>query len=351
MNTKLQDLISSIRPVDKNLESKIIHHLDDLTKPPGSLGKLEQIAVKYCLMIGSDKPHLGAKKIFTFGADHGVADEGVSAFPKVVTQQMVMNMLAGGAAINVLAQHAGAELAVVDMGVDWPQEEKSGLINRSVRAGTANMALGPAMSVEEAEQALLVGVELAEKAADDGFTLLGTGEMGIANTTPSAALFAALLPCPVEEVTGRGTGVDDQGLQHKIKIIKQSLVVNKERISSPLETLAAVGGLEIAGICGLILGAAARRLPVIVDGFISSAGALVACRMNPAVRDYLFFSHLSQEAGHQTFFNLFEVQPILDLGFRLGEGTGAAMAMPVIEAAIKIYNEMATFSSAGISDK
>ena len=351
MNTKLQDLISSIRPVDKNLESKIIHHLDDLTKPPGSLGKLEQIAVKYCLMIGSDKPHLGAKKIFTFGADHGVADEGVSAFPKVVTQQMVMNMLAGGAAINVLAQHAGAELAVVDMGVDWPQEEKPGLINRSVRAGTANMALGPAMSVEEAEQALLVGVELAEKAADDGFTLLGTGEMGIANTTPSAALFAALLPCPVEEVTGRGTGVDDQGLQHKIKIIKQSLVVNKERISSPLETLAAVGGLEIAGICGLILGAAARRLPVIVDGFISSAGALVACRMNPAVRDYLFFSHLSQEAGHQTFFNLFEVQPILDLGFRLGEGTGAAMAMPVIEAAIKIYNEMATFSSAGISDK
>ncbi|MBW2709796.1 MAG: nicotinate-nucleotide--dimethylbenzimidazole phosphoribosyltransferase [Deltaproteobacteria bacterium] len=351
MNTKLQDLISSICPVDNSLEPIIMHHLDDLTKPPGSLGKLEQIALKYCLMTGSDKPQLGAKKIFTFGADHGVADEGVSAFPKVVTQQMVMNMLSGGAAINVLARHAGAELAVVDMGVDWPQAERSGLLNRSVRAGTANMAVGPAMSVEEAEQALLAGIELAEGAASDGFTLLGTGEMGIANTTPSAALFAALLPCPVEEVTGRGTGVDDQGLQHKISIIKQSLTVNKERMNSPLETLAAVGGLEIAGICGLILGAAARRLPVIVDGFISSAGALVACRMNPAVRDYLFFSHLSQEAGHQTFFNLFEVQPILDLGFRLGEGTGAAMAMPVIEAAIKIYNEMATFSSAGISAK
>jgi nicotinate-nucleotide--dimethylbenzimidazole phosphoribosyltransferase len=351
MNKTLQDLISSICPADKSLEPKIIHHLNDLTKPPGSLGKLEQIALKYCLMTGSDKPLLGKKKIFTFGADHGVADEGVSAFPKVVTQQMVMNMLSGGAAINVLAQHAGAELAVVDMGVDWPQEEKAGLINRSIRAGTANMALGPAMTVEEAEQALLAGVELAAAAADEGFTLLGTGEMGIANTTPSAALFAALLPCPVEEVTGRGTGVDDQGLQHKIKIIKQSLEVNKERLNSPLETLAAVGGLEIAGICGLILGAASRRLPVIVDGFISSAGALVACRLSPAVRDYLFFSHLSQEAGHRTFFNLFEALPILDLEFRLGEGTGAAMAMPVIEAALKIYNEMATFSSAGISGK
>ncbi len=351
MNIKLQGVISSIQLVDKSLQPKIIHHLDDLTKPPGSLGKLEQIALKYCLMTGSDKPQLGAKKIFTFGADHGVADEGVSAFPKVVTQQMVMNMLDGGAAINVLAKHAGAELAVVDMGVDWPQEEKQGLINRSVRAGTANMAVGPAMTVEEAEQALLVGVKLAETAADEGFTLLGTGEMGIANTTPSAALFAALLPCPVEEVTGRGTGVDDQRLQHKIKIIKQALIVNKEWLNSPLETLAAVGGLEIAGICGLILGAAACRLPVIVDGFISSAGALVACRMNPAVKDYLFFSHLSQEAGHQTFFNLFEALPILDLEFRLGEGTGAVMAMPIIEAAIKIYNEMATFSSAGISEK
>lgn len=351
MNIKLQELISSIQPVDTNLESKIVHHLDDLTKPPGSLGKLEQIALRYCLMTGCDKPLLGPKKIFTFGADHGVADEGVSAFPKVVTQQMMMNMLSGGAAINVLARHVGAELAVVDMGVDWPAMERPGLINRSVRTGTANMAVGPALSMEETEKALLVGVELAEAAADDGYTLLGTGEMGIANTTPSAALFAALLPCPVEEVTGRGTGVDDQGLQHKIDIIKQALTVNKERMNTPLETLAAVGGLEIAGICGLILGAASRRLPVVVDGFISSASALVACKMNEAVRDYHFFSHLSQEAGHQTFFNLFDVQPILDLGFRLGEGTGAAMAMPVIEAAIKIYNEMATFSSAGISGK
>ncbi len=341
--------MNCIQSVDQTIRPSVEDHLNDLTKPPGSLGKLEQIAMRYCLMTGTDRPRTGKKKIFTFGADHGVADEGVSAFPKVVTQQMVMNMLSGGAAINVLARHVGADLAVVDMGVDWPVERRAGLIDCSVRSGTANMATGPAMEVAEAEKALLAGAELADKAANEGYTLLGTGEMGIANTTPSAALFASLLPCPVEEVTGRGTGVDDTVLKHKIDIIKKSLEVNRECLQTPLDALAAVGGLEIAGICGLILGAAARKIPVVVDGFISSAGAMVACRMNPAVKDYLFFSHLSQEVGHQTFFKLFDVQPILDLEFRLGEGTGAAMAMPVIEAAIHIYNEMATFSSAGIS--
>lgn len=351
MNKALEKIISEIKSVDKTLEPSIIDHLNDLTKPPGSLGKLEKIALDYCLMTGTDQPQLGKKRIYTFGADHGVADEGVSAFPRVVTQQMVTNMLSGGAAVNVLSKHVGAELVVVDMGVDWPGEERPGLVDRSVRRGTANMAAGPAMSLDEAEEAVLAGATLASEAAGDGVTLLATGEMGIANTTPSAALFAAMLPCPVEEVTGRGTGVDDEGLLRKIDVIKKSLQVNQERLQSPLETLAAVGGLEIAGICGLILGAAARKIPVVVDGFISSAGALAACRINEAVRDYLFFSHLSQEAGHQTFFRLFDVEPILDLEFRLGEGTGAAMAMPVIEAAIKIYNEMATFSSAGISGK
>ncbi len=351
MNQQLQGFISDIKPVDKTLQPAIIDHLNDLTKPPGSLGKLEQIALNYCLMTGTDQPQITKKKIFTFGGDHGVADEGVSAFPKVVTQQMVMNMLSGGAAINVLSRHVGADLAVVDMGVDWSPEDRSGLVNKSIRRGTANMAIGPAMTGEEAEEAALAGVALADEAVKDGYSLLATGEMGIANTTPSAALFAALLPCPVEEVTGRGTGVDDDGLRLKIDVIKRSLAVNRDLLNTPMEALSAVGGLEIAGICGLILGAAARNVPVIVDGFISSAGALVACRLNEAVRDYLFFSHLSQEAGHRTFFRLFDVQPILDLEFRLGEGTGAAMAMPVIEAAIKIYNEMATFSSAGVSGK
>lgn len=351
MNQKLQQVISSINQVDRTREVKIIDHLNNLTKPPGSLGQLEQIARRYCLMTGTDRPVLGQKRIVTFGADHGVADEGVSGFPRVVTQQMMMNMLSGGAAINVLTRHVGADLVVVDMGVDWPAEDRPGLVNRSVRRGTANMANGPAMTIDEAETAVMTGVQMALQSADEGVTLLGTGEMGIANTTASAALFAALLPCPVEDVTGRGTGIDDDGLRLKIDTIKKSLAVNSDCLGTPLEALAAVGGLEIAGISGLILGAASRKIPVIVDGFISSAGALVACRMNESVRDYLFFSHLSGEAGHSTFFRLFEVQPILDLAFRLGEGTGAAMAIPIIEAAIKVYNEMATFSSAGISNR
>ena len=207
------------------------------------------------------------------------------------------------------------------------------------------------MTKEEAIQAILVGVELAHAAADDGVTLLGTGEMGIANTTPSSALYASLIPCPVLEVTGRGTGIDDSRLQHKIKIIERSLEVNAARLANPISTLAAVGGLEIASICGLILAAAGRKLPVVVDGFISSAAALVAMRLRESVIDYLFFSHCSAEAGHRTFFERLGIRPILDLDLRLGEGTGAALAMHVIEGAVKIYTEMATFDSAGVSGK
>ena len=194
-------------------------------------------------------------------------------------------------------------------------------------------------------------MELAQEAAREGVTLIGTGDMGIANTTPSSALFAALLPCPVEDITGRGTGIDDATLDRKIKVIKKSLQVNKSHLKDPLSTLAALGGFEIAGICGLILGAAACRIPVAVDGFISSAGALAACRLCDTVREYLFWSHHSEEQGHATFFRLFGAEPILDLKMRLGEGTGAAIAMTIIEASIKIYNEMATFTSAGVSGK
>jgi nicotinate-nucleotide--dimethylbenzimidazole phosphoribosyltransferase len=207
------------------------------------------------------------------------------------------------------------------------------------------------MTKEEAIQGILVGVELAHAAADEGVTLLGTGEMGIANTTPSSALYASLIPCPVVEVTGRGTGIDDSRLQHKIKVIERSLEVNAARLNDPLSILAAVGGLEIASICGLILAAAGRKLPVVVDGFISSAAALVAMRLKESVIDYLFFSHCSAEAGHRTFFERLGIRPILDLDLRLGEGTGAALAMHVIEGAVKIYNEMATFDSAGVSGK
>jgi nicotinate-nucleotide--dimethylbenzimidazole phosphoribosyltransferase len=347
----LDEAIREILPVDSGLEPRVRARLDSLTKPPGSLGGLEDIAVRYCLARGTSTPHLGKKIIFSLAGDHGVVDEGVSAYPKEVTHQMVRNMLAGGAAVNVLARHAGAEVRVVDIGVAGSLEDAHSLISRKVRPGTANMAKGPAMTPEEARQAVEVGIDLARDAAYEGATLIGTGEMGIGNTTPSSALLAALLPCGVHEVTGRGTGIDDKTLAHKVAVIERSLEVNKGSLTDPLRALAAVGGLEIAGICGLILGAASRRVPVVVDGFISSAGALVACRLCPHAADYLFFSHLSAEAGHAVFFEHFHARPILDLGMRLGEGTGAALAMFLIEAAIKIYTEMATFKSAGVSRK
>lgn len=347
----LKETLESIKPVDKSLEPDVRAHLDNLTKPQGSLGFLEDIATRYCLATGTVKPTLGDKAIFTFAGDHGVADEGVSAFPKEVTPQMVANMLAGGAAVSVLGKHAGAKTHVVDMGVDADLAGAEGLIDRKVRRGTSNIAKGPAMTPDEARQALEAGITLAREAAADGVTLLGAGDMGIANTTPSAALFAALLPCEPEEITGRGTGIDDAAFVHKIEVVKQALAVNASLLADPLSALAAVGGLEIAGIAGLCLGGAATGVPVVVDGFISSAAALVACRMCDAVEGYLFFSHRSEEAGHAVFLERFGARPILDLGMRLGEGTGAALAMMVIEAAVKIYNEMATFGSAGVSGK
>ncbi len=347
----LNEFIKGIQPINRSLEPAIRGHLDQLTKPPKSLGRLEDLATQYCLVTDTSKPHLGRKKIFTFAGDHGVAEEGVSAYPQEVTPQMVRNMLAGGAAVNVLAGHAGAELAVIDIGVADPLTDAPGLIRRKIKSGTDNIAAGPAMSLEEARQAIETGIEMARSAAEDGVTLIGTGEMGIANTTPSSALFAALLPCPVEDITGRGTGINDAGLVKKVEVIKRALKVNQDICTNPLSTLAALGGMEIAAISGLCLGAASARIPLVVDGFISSAGALVACRLCPTVKDYLFFSHLSEEAGHATFLRIFKVDPILDLRMRLGEGTGAALAMTVIEAAVKIYNGMATFASAGVREK
>ena len=347
----LKKILEQITPIDTNLKSALRQHLDSLTKPPGSLGKLEDIAVRYCTITGTTEPKLGKKRIVVFACDHGVVSEGVSAYPQEVTPQMVMNILNGGAAVNVLARHVNAEVCVVDIGVIEPFERASGLIRKKIKKGTDNIASGPAMTVDEAVQAIEAGIEQAENAAQDGVNLIGTGEMGIGNTTPSSALFAALLPCPVEDVTGYGTGIDDAKLAHKVDVIKRALDVNKEHITNTLDTLAALGGLEIAGICGLILGAAIHRIPIVVDGFISSAGALAACKMCETVRDYLFFSHCSAEAGHKTFFNYFGEEPIFDLGMRLGEGTGAALAFSVIEAAVKIYNEMATFSTAGVTGR
>jgi nicotinate-nucleotide--dimethylbenzimidazole phosphoribosyltransferase len=351
MHEELQQLLNLIQPASCSLRDTAQAHIDDLTKPQGSLGRLEEIALKFVLATGSLTPVLSKKKICCFAADHGVAAEGVSAFPAEVTPQMVYNMLSGGAAINVLTRHAGVDLNVVDMGVNHDFPDMAGLVKRKIRPGSANMAIGPAMSEEDTLQALLCGAGLAAEAHETGYHLLGTGEMGIANTTPATALYAVLLGVPVESITGRGTGIDDERLSHKIAVIKRALDINASRCTTPLGTLAALGGYEIAAITGFILGASALRIPVVVDGFISSAGAVAALKLCPAVDDYLFFSHLSNEQGHRAVMQKLGARPILDLDLRLGEGTGAAIAMQLIEGALKIYNEMATFSAARVSSK
>ena len=351
MQKELQQLLNRIEPVDRSLSAVAQAHLDDLTKPQGSLGRLEEIALKYVLATGSLTPVLTKKKICCFAGDHGVAIEGVSAFPAEVTPQMVYNMLNGGAAINVLTRHAGVDLDVVDMGVNHDFPDLPGLVKRKVKPGSANIAIGPAMSEEDALQAVLSGAELAVEAYKAGFHILGTGEMGIANTTPATALYSVLLDVPVESITGRGTGIDDERLKHKIGIIKQAIEVNASRSDTPFGALAALGGYEIAAITGFVLGAASCRVPVVVDGFISSSGAVVALKLCPAVEDYLFFSHLSNEQGHSVVMQKLGARPILDLDLRLGEGTGAALSMQLIEGALKIYNEMATFSGARVSEK
>jgi nicotinate-nucleotide--dimethylbenzimidazole phosphoribosyltransferase len=347
----LQSTLATIQRPDRSIETAIQAHLDDLTKPLGSLGRLEGIARAYCLAKGIVKPRLRKKRIYCFAGDHGVAAEGVSAYPSAVTPQMVRNMLAGGAAINALSRQANAELQVVDVGVADPLEGATGLVRRKIQPGTANIARGPAMTRIDVEAAVEVGIKLAGVAASESVDLLGTGEMGIANSTSASALLAAYLHCDPADVTGRGTGIDDARLRHKTDVIARALEVNRKFLADPVDTLAALGGFEIAAICGLALGGAANRIPVVVDGFISSAGACAAAMIKPEVREYLFFSHRSAEHGHSEFFKLSNAEPILSLDMRLGEGTGAALAMMIIEAAMRAYNEMATFSSAGVSGK
>lgn len=340
--------VREIKPVNRQMLAQAQARLDSLTKPPGSLGKLEVLAGRICAIQQSIRPDIGRKVILTFAADHGVAAEGVSSVPQEVTRQMVYNFLRGGAGVNVLARHVGAEVWVVDVGVA-SEIRAEGLRCRKVNSGTDNLAKGPAMRISDALKAMEVGVETAREAIAQGARILGTGEMGIANTTPSAALFAALLGVEVEDITGRGTGIDDATLRHKIEVIKQGLRVNRQHLTGPLPTLAALGGLEIAAICGMILECARSGVPVVVDGFISSAGALVALQLAEHAADYCFFSHMSAEQGHRLFFEKLGIEPILDLDMRLGEGTGAALAMGIIEAGVKIINEMATFAEAGVS--
>jgi nicotinate-nucleotide--dimethylbenzimidazole phosphoribosyltransferase len=346
----LEQMIESVKPLDGKAAAHAAAHLDQLTKPPGSLGKLEAMAIQLAGITGELAPALDKKAVVVMAGDHGVCEEGVSAFPSEVTGQMVLNFLNGGAAVNVLARHSGAEVVCVDVGV---QAELShpGLISRKVRMGTRNMAREAAMTREEALRALQVGYELALELAGQGVSLFATGEMGIGNTTPSAAILSAFTGIEPGAVVGRGTGIDDARLRHKQAVVELALQVNAPDAEDPMDVLAKVGGLEIAGLTGLILGAAASRRPVVIDGFISTAAALTASRMAPLSPGYMIASHLSDEQGHLRMLEAVGLKPLITLDMRLGEGTGAVLCFHLVEAASKIMAEMATFASAGVSQK
>lgn len=347
----IEEVCRRIQPLDGTLYKKATDRLDRLTKPLGSLGRLEELAAAYVAMTGELKPSVPRGVVFTFAADHGVTAEGVSAYPREVTPQMVLNFLRGGAGVNVLARHAGVNVRVVDIGVDYEFGALPGLLHRKIMRGTRNLAVEPAMTRDQAEQSLSVGIELAEEAVREGVGLIGTGEMGIGNTTPSAAITAVMTGWPAAEVTGHGTGVDESGRTHKVSVIQRALERHRPNPADSLDVLAKIGGLEIGGLAGLMLGAASARVPIVLDGFIAGAAALIAVGLQPLCREYLIASHRSVEQGHRVVLDHLRLKPLLDLDLRLGEGTGACLGMDLVGAAIKIYTEMATFDEAGVSDK
>ena len=325
--------------------------LDQLTKPPGSLGRLEELARRLAGISGRFPPQVERAVIFTLAADHGVVAEGVSAYPQIVTAQMVENFLRGGAAVNVLARHAGARVVIADMGVAAPLSAQAGLVSHRIAPGTRNMANGPAMTREEAVRAIEAGVGLVESERAGGLDLIGTGEMGIGNTTAASAVVAALTGARAEAVTGTGTGVDEEGRKRKIAVVERALATNRPDPTDGVDVLAKVGGFEIAGLCGVILAGAAWSIPVVIDGFIAGAAALAAVRIRPDARHYLLASHRSTELGAAYVLEALGLDPYLDLGMRLGEGTGAALCIGLARAAVKILGEMATFKSAGVTDR
>ncbi|MBU1125040.1 MAG: nicotinate-nucleotide--dimethylbenzimidazole phosphoribosyltransferase [Candidatus Omnitrophica bacterium] len=352
---KVTKTISAIQGADAKLMAQAQHRLDNLTKPQGSLGELEVIAKRIVGITGSMHPALTRKLIFTLAADHGVTEEKISAFPKEVTAQMVYNFLTGGAGINVLARHAGAKVVVVDMGVaeklKVQGEESKTFKDKKVGYGTKNFTKEPAMTPQEAIKSLTYGIEAFEEELENGIDIVGIGEMGIGNTTSASAITACITKASVAQTTGKGTGIADKELAHKIAVIEKALRINTPDPKDAIDVLAKVGGFEIGGMAGIILAAAANKVPVVIDGFISSASALLAFTLEPKVADYLIASHSSMEQGHRIILQHIGVTPFLDLHMRLGEGTGAALAMGIIDAAIKILDEMATFESAGVSKK
>ena len=324
---------------------------DTLTKPSGSLGRLEALSIQLAGICGVSHPTFPRKAVVVMAGDHGVTGEGISAYPSEVTRQMVINFLQGGAAINVLARQAKARVVVVDMGVAADFEQAVGLLQHKIAKGTRNMRRGPAMDRRQAEESVRVGIDVAEVEMAKGLDLLAIGEMGIGNTTPSSAITSVYTGLPVRQITGRGTGLDDSGFLHKVEVIEQSIAINRPDPSDALDVLTKVGGFEIGGLTGLILGAAAHRIPVLLDGFISGAAALLAVELEPRVKPFLIASHLSVEVGHRAVLERLGLRPLLELDLRLGEGTGAALAFHLVDAAVNTLNEMATFSEAGVSGK
>lgn len=349
--SKLDETLIKIKKIDYNSFKETQDRLDHQAKPQGSLGRLEEMAKIVVAITGQREPVLKRKVIFTLAGDHGVCEEGVSLFPIEVTPQMVYNFLRGGAGINVLANHIGAKVVVVDLGVAVDLEPHPELIIKKVGYGTRNIACGPAMSYEQARESIEAGIEVfEEEMGKAGLDLVGTGDMGIGNTTPASAITAAITGEAVERVTGRGTGISDKAWVNKVEAIERALIVNKPEPKNGLDVLSKVGGFEIGGLAGIILAAAANRVPVVIDGFISGSAALIAYQLQPACRGYMIAGHSSVEIGHQSIYNWIGLKPLLDLNLRLGEGTGAALAMTIVEAGVKVLTQIATFEQAGVSE-
>ncbi|MGE0084507.1 MAG: nicotinate-nucleotide--dimethylbenzimidazole phosphoribosyltransferase [Desulfococcaceae bacterium] len=347
----LDKTIEDIKEPNAEVYEAAKERLRNQARPAGSLGILEDVGARIAGIHGRIDVHLEKKIVITCAGDHGICAEGVSLFPSEVTRQMVYNFVNGGASISVLARHAGAQVKVADLGVDWDFEPDLPIFHKKVRRGTANFAKEPAMTRAEAVKSVEAGIEIVQELLADGpVHLLGTGDMGIGNTTPSTAIIAVFSKIPVPKLTGRGTGIDDKALQNKIRVIEKGLQLHHPNPSDPLDVLSKVGGLEIGGLAGLVLGAAVNGIPVVCDGLIATAGALIACELAPLAKKYLFASHNSVEIGHAFMLKYLGLKPLLELEFRLGEGTGAALAMELIDASTRILAEIKTFAEVGIQD-
>ena len=345
----LSSLIARVKPLDPVAMRAARERLDRLTKPPGSLGRLEDLAIHLAGMGGRARPRVRDKVVVLMAGDHGVVQEGVSAYPQPVTRQMLANIAAGGAAVSVLARQTGARMVIVDMGTAGEPVEDPAILQHRVAAGTGNITRGPAMTPAQAEQALVRGAQVVAAEITRGMDILALGEMGIGNTTPSAAIAAVITAQPLDAIVGHGTGVDNAGLRRKVSAVSRALAVNQPDPTDGLDILAKVGGFEIGGLAGAVLAAAAARRPVMIDGFISTAAAMIAALLQPRVKQYLVASHASVERGHRLMLDWLCLEPLFDLRMRLGEGSGAVLALPLADAACRLLDEMATFEEAGVS--